>query len=103
MSARTESQRALAEDFADRIDGIGFISVHRYFAGVGLRAARLPWRIRGNNGRRSLRSAERNFRRPGTSLGLGHRRASGARREGDSYERHPDFLFLLYNEPSLAS
>ncbi|MFH1556335.1 MAG: hypothetical protein B7Z41_08830 [Rhizobiales bacterium 12-66-7] len=32
------SQRALAEDYAARIDGLGPISVHRYFGGASLRA-----------------------------------------------------------------
>ncbi len=38
MNARTQSQRALAEGFADQIEGISDITVHRYFAGAGLRA-----------------------------------------------------------------
>lgn len=32
------SQRALAEEYAARIDGLGPVSVHRYFGGVSLRA-----------------------------------------------------------------
>jgi len=31
-------QRALAEEYAARIDGLGPISVHRYFGGASLRA-----------------------------------------------------------------
>ncbi|MGE0407999.1 MAG: TfoX/Sxy family protein, partial [Amphiplicatus sp.] len=38
MKARINTQRALAEHFAERIDGIGPVSVHRYFAGAALRA-----------------------------------------------------------------
>lgn len=38
MNARTNAQRMLAEEFADRVDGVGAISVHRYFAGASLRA-----------------------------------------------------------------
>ncbi|MBU0642708.1 MAG: TfoX/Sxy family protein [Alphaproteobacteria bacterium] len=38
MTAQTLSQRALAEGFAEQIEGIGEISVHRYFGGAGLRA-----------------------------------------------------------------
>jgi TfoX/Sxy family transcriptional regulator of competence genes len=34
----TAVQKALAEDYAVRITGIGSISVHRYFAGAALRS-----------------------------------------------------------------
>lgn len=35
----TGAQHTLAQDYAARIDGIGPISVHRYFAGASLRTA----------------------------------------------------------------
>lgn len=38
MKVRTNPAWALAEDFSCRIDGVGAISVHRYFAGASLRA-----------------------------------------------------------------
>jgi len=38
MRPRPNAQRQLAEDLADRIEGIGQVSVHRYFGGVALRA-----------------------------------------------------------------
>jgi TfoX/Sxy family transcriptional regulator of competence genes len=38
MKSQTPAQRALAEDFAERIEGIGLVSLHRFFAGTGLRA-----------------------------------------------------------------
>lgn len=34
----TSQQLALARDYAERIDGLGPVSVHRYFAGASLRA-----------------------------------------------------------------
>lgn len=38
MTVQTLSQRALAQGFAEQIEGIGEVSVHRYFGGAGLRA-----------------------------------------------------------------
>lgn len=36
MKARINTERVLAEDITGRIDGVGTVSVHRYFAGASL-------------------------------------------------------------------